>query len=86
MIDIKSLKGKSGDQGRKVTKNSNRVQKGFDLIADDVHQISVKIITAENKFGRTTRIKEPWSELIFIKLNSEYKVDIIGHITKDQLI
>ena len=44
----------------------------------------MKIITAENKSGRTTRIKEPWSELIFITLNSDYKVDILGHLKKDQ--
>ncbi len=71
------------DQGRIVKKNSNPVQKGYDLIADEVHQVSVKIITAENKFGRTTRIKQPWNELIFIKLNSTYQVDIIGHINLD---
>ena len=70
------------NQGRTVIKNLNPVEKGYDLKTDKEEQISVKIITAENKRGRTTRIKQPWTELIFIKLNHLYEVDTIGHITK----
>lgn len=70
------------DQGRVVIKNTNAVQKGYDLTTDIGEQISVKVITAENKKGRTTKIKMPWSELILIKLNSHYKVDRIGIIKR----
>ena len=71
-------------QGRIATKNKNLVQKGYDLITSDNQFVSVKLITAENKKGRTTRVKKPWTELIIISLNSSYKVDRLGHITESE--
>lgn len=73
------------DQKRKVEKNASAVQKGFDLMTSDKKMISVKTITAENKSGRTTKIKDPWDELVLITLNEKYKVDKIGHIKNSQL-
>jgi hypothetical protein len=68
-------------QGRTVSKATSKVQKGFDLLVDQKVEISVKVITAENNLGRTTRVKKPWSELILVTLNAHYEVDRIGHIT-----
>jgi len=73
------------DQGRVLEKNASPVQKGFDLLTSDKRMISVKVITAENKSGRTTRIKEPWDEFLLITLNDKYRVDKLGHTTKAQL-
>lgn len=69
---------------RSATKNKNLVEKGYDLLTHDNQKISVKLITAENKKGRSTRLKKPWTEIIFISLNSNYKVDRLGHITEKE--
>lgn len=71
-------------QGRLATKNKNLVEKGYDLLTTDNQRISVKLITAENKKGRTTRLKKPWTEIVLITLNSNYKVDRLGHITENE--
>lgn len=68
-------------QGRTAAKNRNLVEKGYDLLTLDGQKISVKLITSENKAGRTTKLKKPWTEIIIITLNSDYKVDRLGHIT-----
>lgn len=64
--------------------NGNTVQKGFDIICDNVIEVSVKMITHENKAGQTTKISEPWGELLIIILNADNKVEKIGHLTKEQ--
>jgi len=66
-----------------VFRNKNMVQAGYDIMADN-KKVSVKIITAENKKGRTTPIKEPWDELIIIELGDNSKISKIGFITKKQ--
>ena len=71
-------------QGRIAIKNESAVEKGYDLKVADSDLISVKIITSENKKGRTTKIKKPWTEIIIISLDIEYKVDRLGHITERQ--
>ena len=69
------------DRGIGAIKNSSQVQKGYDLTANNgKNKISVKIITAENKSGRTTKIKNPWTDLVLITLNSAYTVEKIGFI------
>ncbi len=70
--------------GRIVSKCPNKVNKGFDLKCKEGGKISVKLITAENKSGRTTTLKQPWTELIIIRLSPAYKVDRIGHIQYDK--
>lgn len=71
--------------GRPVSKATSKVQKGFDLKVDQDVEVSVKVITAENNLGRTTRVKKPWTELILITLNAHYQVDRIGHITASEM-
>lgn len=66
---------------RKPTDISNP---GFDLICDDHTRISVKMITHENHTGRTSRIKEPWEELIVIELGEGAEILRLGHLTKAQ--
>lgn len=66
--------------GRVVSKCPNKVNKGFDLKCGENETISVKLITSENKSGRTTSLKQPWTELIIITMCPAYKVDRLGHI------
>ena len=75
MIAIKYLE----TTGRKAEKCSSKVNKGYDLECDG-NKISVKLITAENRKGKTTQLKQPWTELILITLNKTYEVDRLGHI------
>lgn len=67
---------------KKINRNENMVQAGYDIMADN-KMVSVKIITSENKKGNTTPIKDPWDELIIIELGENSKINKIGHITKD---
>jgi hypothetical protein len=71
--------------GRKPLKNINKTQKGYDIECDEEKktQVSVKLISSENKTERTTRLKEPWDELILIELG-ESEVVRIGHLIKEQ--
>lgn len=62
---------------KKVIRNTSAVQKGYDIIADG-KKVSVKIITSENISGRTTPIRDPWDELIFIDLGENAKIKRIG--------
>ena len=66
--------------------NVNPVEKGYDIICDERVKVSVKMITHENKGGQTTRICEPWEELLVIALNENTKVEKIGHLTKEQFV
>ncbi|MFA5208392.1 MAG: hypothetical protein WC428_07165 [Candidatus Paceibacterota bacterium] len=68
---------------KKVARNENMVQVGYDIIADN-KKVSVKIITSENKKGSTTPIKNPWDELIIIELGENSKINKIGFITKNR--
>ena len=70
--------------GRNARKNDNKTEKGFDIICDRHTKISVKTITYENETQRTTRVKEPWDELILIVINDNCAVEKIGHLTKSQ--
>lgn len=64
-----------------VSRNENMVQAGYDIEADG-KKVSVKIITSENKSGRTTPIKDPWDELIIVELGENFKVGRIGYIIR----
>lgn len=68
---------------RLVSRNENMVQVGYDIKADG-KKVSVKIITSENKSGRTTPIKDHWDELIIIELGVNSKVSQIGFISRDK--
>ncbi|MCB0631276.1 MAG: hypothetical protein KDD15_16120 [Lewinella sp.] len=71
-------------QGRCPTKNQNKSERGYDLTCDNGIKVSVKTITHENETQRTTRIKEPWDELIFVQLNAFAEVERIGILTKSE--
>lgn len=68
------------NSNRKVEKCKNATNKGYDIICSTGRQISVKTITAESKTGRSTKLKQPWQELIMIYIDKNYEVEIIGHI------
>ncbi len=54
---------------------------GFDLTyinGNEKRKISVKLITGENEYGRTTRLKKDWDDFILIELNSKYRIIKIG--------
>ncbi|RBP28402.1 hypothetical protein DFR65_10718 [Oceanihabitans sediminis] len=64
-----------------ITHQSNP---GYDIICEhDNSKISVKMITAENKYGHTSKIKPNWDELIGIELGADLKVKNFGLITKE---
>lgn len=71
---------------RNPRKNLNPTEKGYDLICDVDTKVSVKMITWENSTQRTTRIKEPWDELIVIFLNDDLEIGKLGHLTKIQFL
>ena len=61
---------------------------GYDIKCYDSSKarVSVKTITAENKFGGTTKINNKYDELILIEISRNRKVIKLGHITKDNFI
>jgi hypothetical protein len=65
---------------RAVKKCQSVTNKGYDIICSASRQISVKTITAESKTGRSTKLKQPWQELIIIYIGENYEVETIGHI------
>jgi len=68
------------NDNRKVEKCKSATNKGFDIVCSTGRQISVKTITAESKTGRSTKLKQPWQELIMIYIGKNYEVESIGHI------
>lgn len=72
------------EMNRKPEMNINPVEKGYDILCDKVIKVSVKMITSENKAGQTTKLCEPWDELLVVTLNDNNRVDKIGHLTKVQ--
>ncbi|MBZ4042668.1 hypothetical protein [Flavobacterium hibisci] len=68
------------NSNRRVQKCKSATNKGFDIVCSNGRQISVKTITAESKTGRSTKLKQPWQELIIIYIGKNYEVETIGHI------
>ena len=68
---------------KNVTRNTNAVQAGYDIVADN-RRVSVKIITSENHTGRTTPIRDPWDELVLIELGERADVMKIGFLTRKE--
>ena len=68
-------------QPEKILNSSN---KGFDLQDGEI-LTQVKVITHENKKGRSMRLKEPWNQFLLIELNEDYLPKTIGLINKQQL-
>lgn len=73
--------------GRRPKVVKNQSNKGYDIICEqDSSKISVKMITAENEGGYTSKINHKWDELIGIELGANFKVKYFGLITKDGFI
>jgi hypothetical protein len=73
------------EQNRNPIRPKIKTEKGYDFICDNNKtKISVKTITHENKAGRTTRISEPWDELILITINEEIQIEKFGILTKKE--
>jgi hypothetical protein len=71
--------------GQHPVKVEGKSNPGYDLIEDEI-QTQVKVITEENQKGRNVRLVEPWNQLVFIELGTNYKPVRIGLITKSQLM
>jgi hypothetical protein len=72
------------NQNRSPIKNGSKSEPGYDLTCDSGTRVSVKTITHENETQRTTRIKEPWDELILIELNDSATIERIGILKKSE--
>lgn len=66
-----------------VVRNKNMVEAGYDILADN-KKVSVKIITSENTKGVTTRVKNPWDELVLVELNGA-EINRIGFLKREAL-
>ena len=68
--------------GRRPMVNENQTVAGFDITCqDNDEQISVKMITSENKLGSTSKIRMPFDAFIGIELGSDLQVKRLGYIT-----
>lgn len=79
------------DEGREPEINLSKNEKGYDILCDydsikgiKDTKVSVKVITSENKLGRTTRLKEPWHEAFIIILNEKYKIEKMGRVRRSE--
>lgn len=71
---------KKKQKPKKVQSKSN---KGFDLV-EGKRRTQVKVITQENKKGRSVRLKKPWNQFVLICLDENYKPTKIGFLTAKQ--
>ncbi len=69
--------------GQSPIKEANSSRKGFDL-RDKITRIrtQVKVISSENKLGRSVRLVEPWDQLVLLVLDSTYKPSKVGILNK----
>jgi hypothetical protein len=68
-----------GRRPKKVRGGNHSTNPGFDLV-EGGSRIQVKVITHENKRGRSTRLRAPWTELLLIELGPDYRHCRIGHL------
>jgi hypothetical protein len=68
-----------GRKPKKVRGGHHSANPGVDLVEGGA-RIQVKVIIHENKRGRSTRLKAPWTELLLIELGPDYKHSRIGHL------
>jgi hypothetical protein len=69
-----------GQRPLKISGSSNR---GYDLVENNT-RTQVKVITEENRRGRSVRLVEPWTQLLLIELGKHYRPIRIGVLTKRQ--
>lgn len=73
--------------GRRPKVVKQQANPGCVIICEhDNSRISVKMITSENKYGRTSKINPNWDELIGVELGDNLKVKNFGLITKEAFI
>ncbi|WP_105618575.1 hypothetical protein [Vallitalea okinawensis] len=73
------------DYGQQPSKILNASNPGFDLIDEKTGlKTQVKVITAENKLGRTVQLKDGWDQLLLIILDSNYDIESIGVLQHDK--
>jgi hypothetical protein len=48
--------------------------------------VSVKLISAESKLGRTTILKHGWDEFTLVKLQANYDIKRLGWLTRKNLV
>lgn len=66
---------------------THKSQAGYDILCDSGRtQVSVKMITSENKNRQSSKIKEPWDELIVIELGEDFKVKRLGIVLKQAFL
>jgi hypothetical protein len=70
-------------RGQSPRKHKSSSNEGFDLY-EGRRKTQVKVITEENKTGRTTRLPKEWHQFILIELGSKYKCIRIGMLTSAQ--
>ena len=71
-----------GQNPQKIKESNN---KGYDFIDQKTNKnTQVKVITGENKNGKTVRLKKPWDQFILIQLNELYQPVRIGIINEKQ--
>jgi hypothetical protein len=64
-----------------VTDKSNA---GFDIECEpNKTKVSVKMITAENKRGRSSKIKHDWNELIGVEIDANFNLIRLGVIKRN---
>lgn len=85
MIAVQFLRS----HGRKVNKYSTSNHAVTDLYTAESENasrsISVKLISAENKLGATTPLKNGWDEFILVELLPNYEVKRLGWLTVESL-
>jgi hypothetical protein len=75
--------------GRQVEKHIAKNHAVSDLLVTEPNgeqkTVSVKLISAENRSGSTTRLKYGWDEFILVELDATYQVQRLGWLTLDDL-
>lgn len=70
-------------KGQRPIKVSGSSNPGYDMIEGST-KTQVKVITNENKKGRSVRLKQPWNQFLLIELGEHYKPERIGLISEVQ--
>lgn len=70
-------------RGQSPRKHKSSSNKGYDLY-EGRRRTQVKVITEENRTGRTTRLPEHWHQFVLIELGPSYKCIRIGMLTSAQ--
>jgi hypothetical protein len=70
-------------RGRSPVKVDTPSQEGFDLLDGDT-KVSVKLLTEENTTDRTTRLTDPWDELLVIDFSTRALRCRVGHLLRSR--